>query len=187
MYWTQRDERGAGIVKGGMDGSWLKFLIKGGRLNPTSIALFKNFRVYWVNEMRDRIEHANLKGKGQDSMEYDEFIPRRIAIEDGDMYWVGRSLDGSFDAIFEAELNKQGMPKFGQNSGEFDVSVPGRYEKVSGLWLCDADIKYTRKANVCGWRNPCAGICLLSGSTSFQCVCPIGFNALDTKGRLCSG
>ena len=47
MYWAQPDEEDPVVMRGGMDGSWIETLKKGGQ--PKSPAIGAHSRVYWLN------------------------------------------------------------------------------------------------------------------------------------------
>ena len=189
MYWTQLDEEDPVVMRGGMDGSWLEILKKGG-LPKNVVFDDRHFRLYWLNQARERFEYIELSSdKHFDSFKpsnYEAYTPQRIVIDRDDLYWVGLAkAGGSSETVFRSKLD-DGYSRI-SNDSELIKYVDRDFTNITGLWMCDAHFKRAKRTKTCGNDSECAGLCLLSGRDSFRCVCPIGFENKGANGSSCRG
>ena len=182
MYWTEEDDNNLGIiVSGGMDGSGLKPLVKEGLQHPTSIIADVHFGLYWVDSTRHDIEHGAIEKEKIWTWtfvpsSYDNYRPVHLSASRGKLYCAG--VDGNLSAVFRANLL--------YHSGVEDyVRIANFTSHINGLCIFDTAQEVREgRANPCASGSSCPGICLLSGRSSFRCVCPVG---LELNGSSCVG
>ena len=174
---------------GRMDGTWLKFLKKEGVAHATSISIDRiSSQVYWLDSSRKRMEHTRFSGDGHQSFQsskYAGFTPKRLVICSDRLYWVGTAGNGSSEEIFSMDLGSDGPAKTFVLENVEHIVV-GNLNHVTGLAMQDESQLQIAK-NPCGEGDQCAGVCLLSGNESFQCVCPLGLELDSSGGSFCQG
>ena len=178
-----------------MDGSWMQIVKKGGR--PKSLALGVLSRVYWLNPgagcQPERFEYFNPHPPGGmnsfELLKYKSYAPQRITIDKNNLYWAGlpTGSNGSCTTIFKAVYESEGYVAGFKDKQRFEKYVDREFKDVTGLWMCDADFEWTKKPRTCVNGHHCAGLCLASGTGSFRCVCPTGFQSHGTDGSSCKG
>ena len=187
MYWAQIDEGGSSVMRGGMDGSWMETVEKGGE--QKGLAIDADSRLYWWNPTRERFEYYNPEHRGRGSFQlskYNSFAVQRITINGNSLYWAGlpKGSSGSSETIFKANLNREGEL---EDQDGIEKYVVREFKNVTGLWVCDADFEKKKRAQTCAHGRQCAGLCLSNGTASFRCVCPMGFESHGANGSSCKG
>ena len=81
-----------------------------------------------------------------------------------ELCFVGAPKDATYESIFKIN--------FRQPRKDYQVYVDRNFTRITGLSVYAADTQVRTRRNNCAHHNPCAGICLLSGTDSFRCLCP---------------
>ena len=113
-----------------------------------------------------------------------DFAPQRVAIYNERLYWVGKAIDGTSEAIFS--LDESVLLYRSSDNGKVERYIVGNLTQVTGLAVYDRNWQksYIRE-NSCAKGRPCAGVCLLSHT--FRCLCPIGLVPDSSDGSSCKG
>ena len=139
MYWAQPDEEDPLVIRGGMDGSWMETLKKGGQ--PKSLANGHRSRVYWLSpgartphRLHFYHPYLDVVVDSDQLSTYTSYAPQRITIGSGYLYWAGLSKgsNGSSETIFIANLKRFGELEYQDGIEKY---VDKEFTKVTGLWI----------------------------------------------------
>jgi len=170
MFWTNWGDKSS-IIRSGMDGSTPLPIITTDIKWPNSLAVdLGNSRLYWIDAFWDKIETCTLTGSDRKLVNKDNMHhPFSLEVFGDNLYWS----DWHLSTIETCnKLSCKDDVKSMVNS-----TINGH---PNGVAVYHPAAQPEIRPNQC-FTAKCSHLCVLSGKTSYTCVCPAGLSLDDSK------
>ena len=163
-----------------MDGSSHRLIWKYDILTPNYLAVFDSL-LFLVHARYQSIESVDLQNRARGR--FYRFRPegnlmvteRFLAHYKNELYWVGQPEHVRDESVLKIQVR--------QSPSDYKIHATSKFTRITGLTIYAADSQVQTRRNNCEGQR-CAGVCLLSGTDSFRCMCYHG-SELDSDGFSC--